>query len=53
MEDSQLRQLKYIVESNVPWKPGKCVVPPWEKGLIPKHTVDYIVEITTIALEDE
>jgi hypothetical protein len=26
MEDDQLRQLKYILESNSPWIPGKSVM---------------------------
>ncbi len=43
-----MRELKYLVESHEPWTPDKLVIPPWETGLIPSYTVDYLVEITTI-----
>jgi hypothetical protein len=51
MEDSQLRQLKYLIESQGDWKPDQLVISPWEIGLTSKASVNKVVRRTTLFIQ--
>lgn len=51
MEDSQLKQLKYLIESGGNWKPDQLVMNPWEIGLTSKSGVHNIVRRTTVSIQ--